>query len=352
MTLLPTSLKEYKKPDIQQRLEWIDNMKGIAMVLVMLSHMSISTQAGIIFKPFFLSIFFVVSGYTFNIKGSFKEFIINKTRTLFIPAFLLACIQIIFSCILTFTEQEPLKDQVIELMLQNGGQGSKMWFVFALFVFSIFFYIITRYIENTGLFICFVTAAFFICLAYNYYGGSHSFPWYIHLVGIGCFYMAAGYIHRVYEQYNLLNNKDIFYRGRILTVFCSIGYILLIGIHLWKWKEVQVSFRVFEAPIWLYLAESILGTLAVYLLLRILPGIKIVGFIGKNTLIYFAFHGKVQRIAEVVFNKLNVDGIIRIILVLIIQCLVLAAISILVNKYFPFLAGKKYEPRRKHQFKV
>lgn len=77
MTLLPTSLKEYKKPDIQQRLEWIDNMKGIAMVLVMLSHMSISTQAGIIFKPFFLSIFFVVSGYTFNIKGSFKEFIIN-----------------------------------------------------------------------------------------------------------------------------------------------------------------------------------------------------------------------------------------------------------------------------------
>lgn len=349
MVLLPANLKEYKKPDIQQRLEWIDNIKGIAMILVMLSHMSISTQAGIIFKPFFLSIFFVVSGYTFNIKSSFKEFIINKTRTLFIPAFLLACIQIILSCILTFTEQEPLKDQIIELMLQNGGQGSKMWFVFALFVFSIFFYILTRYIENTNLFICFVTAGFLICLGYNYSGIGDGLFWYIHLAGIGCFYMAAGYLHRIYEQYNLLNNKDILYISRILTVLCGIGYILFIGIHLWKWKEVQVSFRVFEAPIWLYLAESILGTVAVYLLLRILPGMKIIGFIGRNTLIYFAFHGKVQRIAEVVFNKLNVDGIIRIILILIIQFLVLAVVSIVVNKYFPFLAGKKYKQRKKER---
>lgn len=266
MSLLPAKLNKYKKPDIKQRLEWIDNIKGIAMILVMLSHMQISAQVGIIFKPFFLSIFFVVSGYTFNIKSSFKEFIISKTRTLFVPAFFLACIQIILSCILTFTEQEPLKDQIIELMLQNGGQGSKMWFVFALFIFSIFFYILTRYIEKTFLFICFAIAGFFICLGYNYSGVGYSLPWYIHLIGIGCFYMAAGYIHRVYEEYNLLNKKDIFHITKILAVLFSIVYIVLIGLHLCKWKEIQVSFRVFEAPVWLYIAESILGTVAVYLL--------------------------------------------------------------------------------------
>lgn len=171
MIRLPSDIEKFRYPNITERISWIDNLKGIAMILVLLSHMSLPIEISAWFTPFFLSLFCVVSGYTFNIKNDFCRFLKNKIRTLLIPAFLLGIIQIIISEILTFSKQKPFIIQIKELIIQNGGQGSKMWFVFFLFVSCVPFYFIVKYIRATYIFI--LVNMFFggICLIYNYCEG-------------------------------------------------------------------------------------------------------------------------------------------------------------------------------------
>lgn len=173
MKQMPVYLNEYRFPKIKERLPYLDMMKGIAMILVMLSHISIAKETAIVFKPFFLPVFFVASGYTFHIKNTFSQFLWNKVKTLLFPAFLLSLLQIALSCILTFTEQDPLPVQLTALLLQNGGQGSKMWFVFALFVCCIPFYFMVRLIDRTFFFIVLSVAGLILGLSYNYIGGGH-----------------------------------------------------------------------------------------------------------------------------------------------------------------------------------
>lgn len=342
MENLPSNLKQYERPNIKERMPWLDCIKGLMMILVMLSHMNVPMQVKIAFEPFFLSLFFVVSGYTFNVKDSFTVFLTNKIRTLVIPAFGLALIQIAASSILTFNEQEPIQKQLIELIVQNGGQGSKMWFVFALFMCCVCFYVLVKYIKNTIIFISGSVGGLIIGLVYNYSGGQ-SLSWHIHLVGIGCFWMALGFIWRIYNQYNVDAECN---RVRIINwimITCCVGYIALIIVHCYEWREWLVSFRVFDAPIWLYLMESFLGTIMMFYFLKNRSTIRFVELIGQNTLVFFAFHGKVQRIGEVMLTRLHVVNAIQIPIILITQCVVLIVVSYVIDKWFPFLVGKRYE---------
>lgn len=345
---LPQYINDYRYPNISSRLPYLDTLKGISMILVMLSHTAIPNGIAIIFKPFFLSVFFVVSGYTFNIKRNFREFIINKIKTLLFPAFSLGLIQIILSYILTFSEQDSFGNQILELLLQNGGQGSKMWFVFALFIFSLVFYFIVKHLKRTISVIIIALCGCAICLFYNYNIGI-SFPWYINLIGLGCFWMTIGYLWRIFSQYNSQNSEKVDKLEWFGLIFNFAIYLTIIVIHIYRWNDIYVSFRVFSSPIWLYIIESIAGTVSICLLLKRLPTYKIFAFIGQNTLVYFAFHGKVQRIIEVGCQKIHIEGFIEVLLILLMQCITLAFASIIINRYFPFLVGKKIKRKEKRE---
>lgn len=340
MKQMPVYLNEYRFPKIKERLPYLDMMKGIAMILVMLSHISIAKETAIVFKPFFLPVFFVASGYTFHIKNTFSQFLWNKVKTLLFPAFLLSLLQIALSCILTFTEQDPLPVQLTALLLQNGGQGSKMWFVFALFVCCIPFYFMVRLIDRTFFFIVLSVAGLILGLSYNYIGGG-TLPWYLHLAGIGCFWMAVGYLWRVFCQYHGEHTIKVSKMEICLALTSLAVYVPVVMLHIMQWKDLQVSLRVFDTPVWLYLLESATGTLAACLLIKRLPSNRLLVFIGQNTLVYFAFHGKVQRAVEVICSRIRISGVPETLLILVIQCICLAGAGIIINRYFPFLVGKK-----------
>lgn len=72
-----------------------------------------------------------------------------------------------------------------------------------------------------------------------------------------------------------------------------------------------------------------------------LPSNRLLVFIGQNTLVYFAFHGKVQRAVEVICSRIRISRVPETLLILVIQCICLAGAGIIINRYFPFLAGKK-----------
>lgn len=72
-----------------QRIEWADIMKGILILFVVLSHSYPAEIYQQFFTPFFLSMFFFVSGYFFSRKGSFGAFLKSRLYQLILPLLLL-----------------------------------------------------------------------------------------------------------------------------------------------------------------------------------------------------------------------------------------------------------------------
>lgn len=120
---------------MKQRIEYFDQMKGIAILLVVFGHImqfslgipksSLVDMLGLFHMP----VFFFTSGY-FTYRGalSHKEMAkrcINRTRTLFIPYFIFVCIWAIYA-----------KQDVLNLFAIGGD---RYWFLNALFVVSVIY---------------------------------------------------------------------------------------------------------------------------------------------------------------------------------------------------------------------
>ena len=121
-----------------QREKYLDIMKGIAILMVINVHFPKGTA---LFKgiTFHLSTFFVVAGILINkkkCKKSFKEFFINKVKSLLYPYLILSIIYIFLIDILI------KQDCVFEDILQTisfSGIGS-LWFLPTLFIAENFIY--------------------------------------------------------------------------------------------------------------------------------------------------------------------------------------------------------------------
>ena len=72
---------------IKKRIDWVDMSRGFAMLLVMLGHTYCAESIRYWFYTFHVPLFFFLSGYVFSTKkyNSFKEFLISKIKTLFVP---------------------------------------------------------------------------------------------------------------------------------------------------------------------------------------------------------------------------------------------------------------------------
>ena len=70
------------------RSVWLDNLKGIAIILMVLGHSGAPFTHWIFL--FHMAVFYMASGYTWNNKhvqsfNSLKKYILNKIKTLYVP---------------------------------------------------------------------------------------------------------------------------------------------------------------------------------------------------------------------------------------------------------------------------
>lgn len=100
----------------------------------------------------------------------------------------------------------------------------------------------------------------------------------------------------------------------------------------------------------LFLVSGILGTVMIALVSRQIEILikdnvvtKSLIFIGQNTFIYYAFQSKAIRLIDLAYNKVGfqIDDYLRSPLYAVVVCLVLAIPAVVVNRWFPFLMGRK-----------
>ena len=324
-----------------KRINWLDTTRGLAFLMVIYSHLEYCDSLIMrFFSPVFLTMFFFVSGYLFKENCSFNKVFEQRTRTILLPFLIMGGGMITLSNILTFNDKVPLTDAIKGLLFQNG-ENELLWFVAALYVYSIAFYWIERWSGNTNRLLIVCLVLFLLNTAYSIWLHGPSIPWHVHSVGFGCFYMGLGKWYRHNEE---RINSIIQWKWIVLGLALYIAYIFIFNFHV----SYAGSKKVVDA-----LFITIIGlAIMIYGCKWCFDKNKFLLFVGANTLFYFAFHGKVYSLLQTILRKLlesteyqlsyiefDVTGFI----IVFLDAIILIIPAIIINKYLPFILGRGFK---------
>lgn len=332
------------------RIEWIDILKGFAIVLVMFGHAIFPNLLKIEIYSFHIPLFFFLSGYVFSIKKykNFKEFFISKLKSLIIPLGSFSIIIFLFHLIFNYLivkdmELRNILFEPIGLLLQIRGTflGGSIWFLTCLFSCEIMFYFILKITkDNEKTIIIFLLLSSIIGYMYFKYI-NFLLPWAVDASLTAIVFLGLGYIAKKNSKFidNLINVKYLILFLIVNIISCYCNYIFFnTSIDLYACKLGNY---------FLYYITSISGIFMCICTFRLIKGMNLLKKIGENSLIYYCLHMIIFKIINFLLKgyiNLNTNAIYEQlfigILMVSITVLVIFYISKLINKKFSFILGK------------
>ncbi len=317
------------------RIQWIDNARGICMLFVIMSHTNYTPEIyAHFFSPFFLSVFFLVSGYLFHSpskKFSLAEKLLKIVDGLLIPY--------LFYWLLSYLIDHIIKgDLDLFLLWEDIIQGNKLWFVACLIVsqllFSIFIYINKSALSALLFSVLSITIWYFTPLSES----MNILPWSLNISLVANFFIGIGYVLRTYS--NELNK--ILQKGLLNYLLC-LFYLILVGLNaLYLNNNITFANNVF-GNIFIFLPFSILGSYCVLYISNKINNNKLLLFVGSNSLLFYFFQNQILNVIKKVLSFTNIsspDFFAPILMVLLAVFILVIPIN-LTNKFVPIMTGTK-----------
>ncbi|MBO5129325.1 MAG: acyltransferase family protein [Oscillospiraceae bacterium] len=338
----------------ENRITWVDIAKYICIMCVMNAHLESSTDPLIaIYEPFFLTLFFFSSGYVYSFTDNFVHFFRKKVAQLFVPWLVFSVANILVAQVFSFTAHNPLGIELFWNMMQIRGHGDGLWFVAALFIAFIPFFFLICWYEKTSIRLkrwWLLGISLFLSLLSNIYAiimdpallpwNDIALPWHLEYIFIAMFFMVLGYLFRA--EFEVRFNKY-----NTLITRCVVWGIYLCAVLFREEITYNDSLNILVT----YVCQ-LLGVAAVISVCKILPPNKMVLYIGQNTLLCFALHGKVYSLLQVVirrclpglYSAILADtlcsSLFSLLLTVVLSLILIIPIWI-INRWFPFLVGRR-----------
>ena len=332
----------------QRRIEFVDVAKGIATILVIIGHLSYTpTHLKIWLYTFHIPLFFFLSGFVLNCNkyNSCVEFIHNKVVKTLLPYFYLSIItwifnECIYQSVFTLDINSLKKFLGIFICAKDTPYYLTLWFIISLFFAQLVIYLLNC-LKNDKMMIASLGGLFIlgVYISSIYEPGwifvSDTIPMASVFVGLG--FIARKYFSKIKQMFNL-------YWMIILAIINILfGFINLNGI-----KRVDLFYQDLGNPIY-YFISAICGIMMICILSQYIRKTLILQFIGKNSLIFYAFHRPIFiPIADKLIDmckSLQLPFIqYEYIQMLIAVVFIIVALSIttkFINRYCPFIVGKK-----------
>lgn len=348
---------------MNSRLDYIDILKGIGILFVIIGHMYTVPECKAYVYSFHLPLFFIISGALLNESkySTFKDFFISRFKSLFFPF-------MVFYIILWlgwFFVERPMRSIDVTPLETAFGliwasdswrwifPGGLLWFVPALFSLEVIYYGVIKAIKNRWIAAVVLTALFAVGLLLAKFD-LFILPWGINNALISIPFLAIGHLFR-----NYIINPDWgghFSSGKMALL---LGVILLI-ISFWgseltgAGRVINIS-RLKTGPLWIYLSFPFIGTASWLFISKSINKNRVLQWFGKNTLPLLAFHGAVGRAAVVLVgmlshaDKANVEHTWYLALATtIITILVCWPLCVIWNKYYPIIKSFVFKPSSTH----
>lgn len=314
-------------------IAWINTGRAICMLCVYIAHcnfyyMFYKTPVYFVYKPFYLSFFFFISGFLFfkNLeKFPFKHKGKNLINKLILPTLL-------FSTLIWIPKALVHGNDVsLRLFLYDIFGGTACWFASTLIIAQILSLLIFFFIRNIyGVFV--VGIITLITSFYLVEIDPTPFPWYYKSGMIAVFFMALGGMfnkhYRKLKKY--ISIKNMLISGAAYFAIMLINYYY-IGCtqHIMTVKYDNIPFGLFN---------NILGIIFIIQVSHYIPKMKWMQYIGKNTLIFYFMAGGVPLIMGLVARRFFPAGGYLVTFAETAVCVALIfPISYIINRYFPWM---------------
>lgn len=340
---------------MKNRIEWIDNLRGIVIILVVIGHLSIPLMLQTFIYSFHMPLFFFLSGYLFNKKtfNSMKEFATKKFHAILVPYFFFALISIPIGILNNSVQgvgTQPIKI-LTDFYYLNGtvGWNTPLWFLIPLFIIEIgYFYICrksTTQISSTIIVLIFL-------LGYGATFLNFRPPFGLDIVLVGLVFYAIGNYCR---QNNIIDKLNKTKSITLTTLVSTLTINLLFGNVL---NERAILYYYEIGNYFYFYISAIAGTLFMFTLAYNLIKSKWLEYYGKNTVLilstqYMLF--LVYRYIDQNLLKLDVmnkNSLTVAIVLTIITMLIYIPGAYAFNTFLPFAVGKKNrkQNRTQHHF--
>ena len=330
-----------------KRIEWVDTVKYICIIFVMLSHLESTTDyLDQFYVPFFLTGFFCVSGYVYRKGDSFKTHLLKKTKGLLWPWFLFSNLNILLSIVITFKGNRDFKQMLLKNLIQVRGYGDVAWFLVALFVAFIPFYFVIKWDKPrvTIPVVCILSVlshVYMILMPKSVFPwGSAALPWHLESVFIYLLWMVLGYYFK-----GLVESKFDSFNNLLSRIIILIGYIGIISV------PMLIHFNKSTMFIYGYF-ESVLGIALIIMVAKTIKTNRYIAFVGANTLLYFVLHAKLFTVIEKVLSTKfsgfyqtclsnDITSSLLAIVISIAMSFILIIPVYVINRYLPWMVGRK-----------
>ena len=265
---------------------------------------------------------------------------------------------IALSQVISFNVHKSFLEELKWNFLQIRGHGDQIWFVAALFVAFIPFYFFIQWYEtesqkmNGG-----STAQVAILLAWLlsfasvlykrltpaslFPWNSTSLPWHIEYMFQAMFYMTLGYIfhHNMERKFDEYNTPRM--RETALIIYLILVYIPFVE----KIKMPMIIDIMYQYVV------SVVGIFTLILICKTVKTNRYINYVGQNTLIYFALHGKAYSVMQALLKRfmrnlyaMVLDNVVTSSLFCFVFALVLSVVlmvpTYIINRWCPGIMGR------------
>ena len=267
---------------------WLDMAKGIGILLVMAAHLH---HFNYIYS-FHLPLFFILSGYTHKSLGiGIGQFISKKINSLIVPYFSLGMILVLFTLFSAFITTKSLElTDVIEVLKQFIIQERMwtLWFLSCLFILNVYFHLLISITKDNEIKLI-LSAIILSFIIYLYYlNGGTPWPWNADASVMALPFYLTGYLlkkHPKIEWY-LLKNKI---KSFAIALSLLVIQLITLKINLYETGKTLEMWESSYAILPITIICAIAGSL-LFIYISHSFSSKMLVFIGRNSIIYFALH--------------------------------------------------------------
>lgn len=293
------------------RLQWIDNGRGVAMLLVILGHFLVLGVSrllwiNVILVPiyaFHLPLFFFISGYLRglsqkNNKAALSQVIKKYFKRLVLPFYGFSILAffwfkyVISHLMPTFSYYEHWDNQFLFSTILGlrdtpyTAHIGALWFLLSLFFVEVLFEILLR-MGRKGYFVYqLIGVVLLIFLFFTVTIQGTIWPFSLDTVPTGLLFYFLGYLYRKKEQ------QFAPYLTKSALLFTSLFFVIVVSINYWISQERIDIFHGYYGNFILFFAGAVSGIFVALVLFKRFGNkdSRLLNFVGRHTMFFMATH--------------------------------------------------------------
>lgn len=335
---------------MKQRIQYIDLAKGFCIILVVAYHVNKAlhfNQFPLFWETlsvFRMPLYFFLSGLFFKEYEGFFGFFLRKVNKLLIPffffyivtSFALSNIMNLFG--LPVPDSESLGVSGLWAFVYEKFSNGPIWFLLALFIVNIYFYVILVAVKqmtsNPNIVAAIVTL---VCLGLGFFSvtfisGRYNLYCFMDTAMSALPFFAMGYLFFRYTDILVPNRFDEFLP--IVVIACFSFTFFVNGKCSYKANTFSLN------PILQYVS-GMTGTLGVVFLAKLLRDLPFVSYWGRYSIMILVTHSLLIKVFAPVISKFGLPLPLLIVAVLAAVMFSYQLVIPLMLKYLPYVTAQK-----------